>query len=46
LIDILRQDKHFNSDGVRKVLLGLFELLGDNHPLTVSYRRELAMVLF
>jgi putative thioredoxin len=46
LIDILRQDKHFNSDGVRKVLLGLFELLGDNHPLTISYRRELAMVLF
>ncbi len=46
LIDILRQDKHFHNDGVRKVLLGLFELLGDNHPLTVSYRRELAMVLF
>jgi putative thioredoxin len=46
LIDILRQDKHFFNDGVRKVLLSLFELLGDNHPLTVAYRRELAMVLF
>jgi putative thioredoxin len=46
LIDILRQDKHFYNDGIRKVLLGLFELLGDNHPLTISYRRELAMVLF
>jgi putative thioredoxin len=46
LIDILRQDKHFNNDCVRKILLGLFELLGDNHPLTISYRRELAMVLF
>ncbi len=46
LIDILRQDKHFHNDGVRKVLLGLFELLGDDHPLTIAYRRELAMVLF
>jgi putative thioredoxin len=46
LIDILRQDKHFHNDNVRKILLGLFELLGDNHPLTQNYRRELAMVLF
>ncbi len=46
LIDILRQDKHFHNEGVRKVLLSLFELLGDNHSLTQQYRRELAMVLF
>jgi putative thioredoxin len=46
LIDILRQDKRFRNDVVRKVLVGIFELLGDNHPLTISYRRELAMVLF
>ncbi len=46
MIDILRQDKHYKTDGVRKMLLGLFELLGDNHPLTLNYRRELAMVLF
>jgi putative thioredoxin len=46
LIDILRQDKHFHDDGVRKVLLSLFEILGDNHPLAQQYRRELAMVLF
>ncbi len=46
IIDILRQDKHYHNDEARKVLLGLFELLGDNHPLTQQYRRELAMVLF
>ncbi len=46
MIDILRQDKHFHNDGVRRILLGLFELLGDNHILTMQYRRELAMVLF
>lgn len=46
IIDILRQDKQYHNDEARKVLLGLFEVLGDNHPLTQQYRRELAMVLF
>jgi putative thioredoxin len=46
LIDILRQDKHYRDDSARKVLLGLFEVLGDNQPLTQQYRHELAMVLF
>lgn len=46
IIDVLRQDKHYRNDEARKVLLGIFEVLGDNHPLTLQYRRELAMVLF
>lgn len=46
MIDILRQDKHYHDDETRQVLLSLFEVLGDNHPLTQQYRRELAMVLF
>jgi putative thioredoxin len=46
LIDILRQDKHYRNDETRRVLLGLFEVLGNNHPLTQQYRQELALVLF
>jgi len=46
LIDILRQDKHYHNDDARKILLALFEVLGDNQRLTQQYRRELAMVLF
>ena len=46
IIDILRQNKHYRNDEARKVMLGLFEVLGDNHPLTQQYRRELAMILF
>jgi putative thioredoxin len=45
LLDVLRQDKHYHNDEVRKVLLGLFELLGET-PLTRQYRQELASVLF
>lgn len=46
MIDILRQDKRYHDDEVRKVLLGLFEVLGNNHPLTQQYRKELGFVLF
>lgn len=46
LLDILREDKRYRSGEVHKVILALFELVGEQHPLTVQYRRELAMVLF
>jgi putative thioredoxin len=46
ILDILRLDKRYHNDEARKVLLGLFEILGDSHPVTQQYRRELAMVLF
>jgi putative thioredoxin len=46
MLDILRQDKHYRNDEGRKFMLGLFELLGDEHPLTQQYRKELASVLF
>ena len=46
IIDILRRDKHYHQDEARQILLGIFEVLGDNQPLTQQYRNELAMVLF
>lgn len=46
LLDVLRQQKRFRKGEPRLVLLGIFELLGDDDPLTQTYRRELASVLF
>jgi putative thioredoxin len=46
LLDILRQDKRYREGEVRRVILGIFELLGESHPLTRQYRNELASVLF
>lgn len=46
MLDILRQDKRYRDDEVRRVLLGVFELLGETNPLTRQYRNELASVLF
>jgi len=46
MLDVLRQDKRYRNGEVRKVMLGMFELLGEENPLTRQYRNEMAMVLF
>ncbi len=46
LLDILRQDKHYREDLPRKILVGVFHLLGDEDELTRQYREELASVLY
>jgi putative thioredoxin len=46
LLDILHQDKHYHNGEAHRVILALFEVLGENNPLTRQYRSELASVLF
>jgi len=46
LLDILRQDKYYRDGLPRKIMLAIFELLGDNNPNSREYRNELASVLF
>lgn len=46
LLDILRENKRYRSGEAHKIVLALFEALGNQHPLTLQYRRELASVLF
>jgi putative thioredoxin len=46
LLEILRQDKKYRDNEVRRVLLGLLEVIGDTNPVAKQYRNEMAMVLF
>ena len=46
LLDVLRHNKNYRDGQVRRVMIGVFELLGDEDPLTGAYRREMASVLF
>jgi putative thioredoxin len=46
LLDVLRHNKDYRDGQVKLVMLGVFELLGDEDPLTGAYRREMASILF
>jgi len=46
LMDILRQNKRYRNGIAQKVILALFELLGEDDELTRTYRQELASILF
>lgn len=46
LLEVLRYNKNYRSGQAKVVMLGIFELLGEEDPLTNAYRREMASVLF
>jgi putative thioredoxin len=46
LLTVMRENKGYRDGEAKNVLLGVFELLGDNDPLTQEYRRQLASVLW
>jgi putative thioredoxin len=46
LFDILRADRNFQNGKAHQVVLSLLQVLGNDDPLTRSYRSELATILF
>lgn len=46
LLEIVGRSRAFREDGARRVLLAIFEALGDQHPLVGPARRRLASALF
>ncbi len=46
LLAIVMRNRAFEDDGARRVLVALFELLGDEHSMVAAYRRKLANALF
>jgi putative thioredoxin len=46
LLDVLRHSKNYRDGQVKAVMLAVFELLGDEDPITGAYRREMASILF
>ncbi len=46
LLEVLRKNKRYKDGKAKEVVLGIFELLGEHHPLTKEYRPQLANILF
>lgn len=45
-LEIVSRDRQYRQDGARKAMLVIFDLLGDDHPLTRDYRKKLMMALY
>ncbi|WP_136249290.1 tetratricopeptide repeat protein [Halomonas borealis] len=46
LLTLMKQDRAYADDAARKTLLRVFDALGNEHPLTVTYRRKLFAQLY
>ncbi|NJR66017.1 MAG: tetratricopeptide repeat protein [Leptolyngbyaceae cyanobacterium CRU_2_3] len=45
-LKIVSQSRTYRNDGARKAMIMIFELLGDEHPLTKQYRKHLTLMLY
>lgn len=45
-IEIIRTDRFYNEDGARKACIAIFKYLGEENPITLSYRREFGRALY
>ena len=45
-LTIVGNDRKYRNDGARKAMITLFDLLGDEHELTRSYRKKLTRMLY
>jgi putative thioredoxin len=45
-IDVIRNDRYYDDDGSRKAVIALFKYLGEEHVLTVKYRRDFGSALY
>jgi putative thioredoxin len=46
LLDLVSRDRKYRNDGARKAMVMVFELMGDENPLTSKYRRKLTSTLY
>jgi len=40
-LSLMQLDRSYNDGAGRKGMVQIFEMLGDNHPLTIAYRRKM-----
>ncbi len=45
-ISVIREDRYYDDDGARKACIAIFKFLGEEHPITLSRRREFNSALF
>ncbi|MFC0268913.1 tetratricopeptide repeat protein [Kushneria aurantia] len=46
LLALMKRDRDYGDDAARKTLIRVFDALGSDHPLTVTYRRRMFTLLY
>ena len=46
LLQLMQSDRDYADNSPQRTLLQVFELLGNDHPLSISYRRKLYQLLY
>jgi putative thioredoxin len=46
LLEIVCCDRKYQADGARKTMIGLFNVLGEDHPLTRVYRKQMMQAMY
>ena len=44
-LEVMRRDRKFGDDLGRRTLMQAFDVLGEQHPLVIQYRRRVASLL-
>jgi len=45
-IEVITHNRHYDDDGSRKACLAIFRILGDEHPVSQTYRRAFSSALY
>ncbi len=45
-IEIIRADRYYDEDGSRKACIAIFKYLGEEHPVTLEFRRDFSNALY
>ena len=45
-LEVLETDRAYKNDGARKAMISIFDLLGNDSPLTREYRQKLMMAMY
>ena len=46
LIQIVQKNRNYDNDGARKICVSIFNILGNDNPITKKHRRALSSALF
>ncbi|MEL6821159.1 MAG: tetratricopeptide repeat protein, partial [Calditrichota bacterium] len=45
-INVIQTDRYYDDDGARKACIGIFKILGEEHPITNEYRSAFSSALY